>query len=234
MSYVDSLLAPGEEKLYEAHQHILFVIGRILLFVLFAAVLIAAGVLLRVYLPPRIPNPATAALVGNIAVFAALVLALVPLVQALLALLAWRNHQYVVTSRRVISAAGVLNKNTFDSSLNTINDLVTSQSFLGRIFNFGSLTVLTGNDAQAPVFEGIEAPLTFKKAMLVAREQFLRELSGGYRAAPAATPALPPPQYADDPNEITRLIAQLAQLHQQGAISQAEYDSKRAELLRRL
>lgn len=233
MSYVDSLLAPGEEKLYEAHQHILFVIARIVLYVLFAAVLIAAGVLLRVSLPPRIANPATATLVGNIAVLAALLLALVPLMQALFTLLAWRNHQYVVTSRRVISVAGVLNKRTFDSALNTINDLVTSQSFLGRICNFGSLTVLTGNDAQAPVFEGIEAPLTFKKAMLVAREQFLRELSG-YRNG--TTPAMPtvPPHYADDPNEITRLIAQLAQLHQQGAISQTEYDSKRAELLRRL
>lgn len=230
MSYVDSLLAPGEEKLYEAHQHVIFVVGRILQRVLFAVALIAAGVFLRAALPPQFPDRATGDLAGNAAIFAAILLALVPLVQTLFIVLAWRNEQFVVTSRRVIQAEGVFNKRTFDSSLNTINDLVTRQSFFGRIFNYGTLEVLTSNERSGEQYDGIADPLTFKKALLVAREQFMRELSGYRGTAPLPLP----PQRADDPHEITALIAQLAQLRQQGAISQGEYDAKRTELLSRL
>jgi hypothetical protein len=55
----------------------------------------------------------------------------------------WRNQEWLITTRRVIRAEGVLNKSVSDSSLEKINDARLDQSIFGRIFGFGTLDILT-------------------------------------------------------------------------------------------
>lgn len=225
MPYVDQLLAPGETQRYTAHQHVLFLVERIAGRVALAVLLIAAGTAGKVLLTNQGRGAA-----GTLFIFIAIVLALVPLVQAFWRTLAWRNEQFIVTNRRVIRVQGVLSKRTIDSSLNMINDLLTNQSLAGRLAGYGDVRIVTGNDVADEFYQGIADPLAFKRTLLQARDELLRELSGGYRGG--ATAALP--TVVSDPAAIPGLIAQLADLHARGVLSRQEYETKRAELLRRM
>ena len=72
-----------------------------------------------------------------------LLLLLIPLASLVSEVLAWTNHKYVVTNRRVIQIFGVFNKNVTDLSLEKVNDVKMEQSAFGRMFNFGDIEILT-------------------------------------------------------------------------------------------
>jgi hypothetical protein len=73
----------------------------------------------------------------------------------------------------------------------------------------------------------------FKKAMLNAKNQ----LDDSFRrAAPAAAPAAPSAssRVAASSDDVTVTLTKLADLRDKGAITAAEYEAKKAELLGRL
>ena len=98
----------------------------------------------------------------------------------------WRNQEWLITTRRVIRAEGVLNKNMSDSSLEKINDARLSQSMFGRIFGYGTLDILTAAEeiggSTVADFPMIADPVDFKRAMLDQKEMLER-------------PDLAPPRY---------------------------------------
>lgn len=216
MAYIDNILGNGEEKLYVAHRHIVFLVVRIAARVLIALALLILGIILRV----KVHDMA-----GNVLLLICIAAALVPIAQTVILCLKWRNEMYVITPRRVIQVEGIFGKHTMDSSLNMINDLILDQSVWGRMLNFGDLQVVTGNDI-GDILHGIANPFTFKRALLAAREQYAQPVAAAYHTEP-----LPGVQPTDD---VTKMIAKLADLRDRGAISEAEFDAKRAELLRRI
>jgi hypothetical protein len=165
------------------------------------------------------------------------------------------NQEYVLTNRRVIQVEGVLNRNSTDSSLEKINDAVLTQSVFGRMFDYGDLTVLTASEAGIDKMHMLRKPIAFKKAMLDAKHEFEVDMersgwqpgppirdaapaqtAGGTTAAAAATsPAsTSTPAPRSDPDEVTRTLANLADLRDRGAITPEEYEHKKADLLSRL
>jgi hypothetical protein len=250
MSYADSLLATGERVIHRERQHWLVLLWGARL----PIIAIVAALLLLI-------------LSGNVSGTFRDLLGLLTAILFLggLAFLTWAtlrylNQEYVLTNRRVIEVMGVVNKRSTDSSLEKINDAILTQSIFGRIFGFGDLEVLTASEAGIEKFRMIVDPIGFKKAMMDAKLEYERDMSGSYRApgppirdtgdAPSdssvaheeSTPppaptsvALPPvPAQREDPDEITRTLANLADLHDRGAISAEEYESKKADLLGRL
>lgn len=215
MAYIDDILGHGEEKLFVAHRHIVFLIARIAVRVLIALVLLILGIVLKI----KVHDMA-----GNVLLIICIAAALVPIAQTVVLYLQWRNEIYVITPRRVIQVEGIFGKHTMDSSLNMINDLVLDQSVWGRMLNFGDLQVVTGNDF-GDTLQGVANPFAFKRALLAAREQYAQPVAT-YQTAP-----LPATQPQED---VTALIARLADLRDRGAISEADFDAKRAELLRRI
>ena len=133
MSYADGLLSTGERIAHREKQHwFVFVWG---------AKLAVAAVILGLILLILSQNlaPDQRASLGMIMGVASAVLVI-----GGLAVLGWHimrylNQEYVLTNRRVIQVAGVLNKTSMDSSLEKINDARLSQSVFGRIFGFGDL-----------------------------------------------------------------------------------------------
>jgi len=110
-----------------------------------------------------------------------------------LAVLGWHilrylNQEYVLTNRRVLQVAGVLNKTSTDSSLEKINDARLSQSVFGRIFGFGDLDILTAAETGVERFRMIRNPVGFKKAMLDAKHEYERDVAG---PEPGRRPARP-------------------------------------------
>jgi hypothetical protein len=63
-----------------------------------------------------------------------------------------------------------------DSGLEKINDAHLTQSWLGRIFDFGTLDILTASDESAGIqdYEMLADPIRFKIAMLNQKEKLER------------------------------------------------------------
>jgi uncharacterized membrane protein YdbT with pleckstrin-like domain len=143
-----------------------------------------------------------------------------PLVSLLRDILNWSMRKYVVTSRRVIQISGVFNKNVTDSSLEKVNDVKMNQSFLGRMFNYGDIEIMTASELGVNKFTHIGHPIQYKTAMINAKEKLER------LPAPAS-PAIPVHSPAD-------LLAQLDELRQHGVLTEAEFQDKKVELLKKM
>jgi uncharacterized membrane protein YdbT with pleckstrin-like domain len=162
-----------------------------------------------------------------------LILILVALVWIGIVYLTWRAEEYIITSRRVLKVEGLLDKKSGDSSLDKINDAVLKQGLLARMLHYGDLEVLTANEEGIDKYQMLANVVEFKKAMLNAKNYLDDGFRGQARtgAAPAAPAAPMPAASADDP---TATLAKLADLRDKGAITPAEYEAKKAELLGRM
>jgi hypothetical protein len=144
-----------------------------------------------------------------------LLLLLIPLVHFLSVWWDWRSRVIVVTNRRIIQVAGIVNKRVSDTLLEKVNDIVTRQSGMGQLLGYGDVELISGSDLGADVFHRISDPVGFKKALL---EQ--RAPAGGQPAAGGA--------------EVTAQIRELAELREKGLLTDAEFTRKKRELLERM
>src|SRR5512135_3764554 len=106
--------------------------------------------------------------VEGVAIAAVLVLTVVSLI---LDVLQCYNCKYIVTDGRVIQLSGVINKDVIDSSLEKVNDIELTQSFFGRIFQFGTVEILTASEIGVNKFNTIRNPVKFKNVIVNAKEQ---------------------------------------------------------------
>jgi hypothetical protein len=154
----------------------------------------------------------------------------------------WWAQDYIITNRRVLKVEGIINKRSADSSLEKINDAVLEQNLVGRILNYGDLDILTAADVAVDRYRMLRAAPAFKRTMLNEKHELEGEFSRPLpspplrAASPAApAPAAPAPAARDmSADEVTRALASLADLRDRGAISDQEYETKKAELLGRL
>lgn len=142
---------------------------------------------------------------------------------------AWYAQDYLVTNRRVLKVEGILNKRSADSSLEKINDAVLEQNVVGRLLGYGDLDILTAADVAIDKFRMLTAAPAFKKAMLDQKHALEMEISRMSSPALRASPVRPM-----SPDEVTRALGDLADLRERGAISDADYQVKKDELLGRL
>lgn len=254
MSYADDLLSAGERVMHREKQHwFVFVWGA-----RYTILAVIVGIVLAIF-GNSLTSPAR-----DILNIVAIVLFVGGVALLAWTTLRYLNQEYVLTNRRVIQVEGVLNKRAIDSSLEKINDAVLTQSVFGRVFGFGDLEVLTASESGISKFRMLVNPIAFKKAMLDAKHEYELDVSGGYpggppmRTEPApVTPTTPAPVMAtaapmaagpDDTvstavprptaqltsDEVTRTLANLADLRDRGAISADEYEHKKDDLLSRL
>ena len=204
--YLKSLLGDNEKVLFVTHQHWLVLAGEILFESLLSIALIVV-VTLMYFL--WILNPLV--LLGYL-------LLIFPLLSLFRDVLIWSNRKYVVTDRRVIQLAGVFNKNVTDSSLDKVNDVKLTQSFMGRMLGYGNIEILTASELGVNLFTHIGTPIQYKAVMINAKEKLER--------APAA-PTRPAPNLAD-------LLTQLDALRQHGVLTEEEFQVKKADLLKKM
>jgi uncharacterized membrane protein YdbT with pleckstrin-like domain len=202
--YIQRLLGENERIQLVTRQHWFVLFSNILLEILLIVLLVLGSSALTVIYPIA---------------SAGFILVLVPLIGMIRDILIWSNREYIVTNRRVIQISGVFDKNVVDSSLEKVNDVKMSQSFLGRMFDYGDIEILTASELGINLFRRIGEPIKFKTAMLNAKE----ELGFGEIGAR--------PQAEED---IPTLIAKLDGLRKQNIISEAEFQKKKAELLAKL
>ena len=202
--YIQDLLGENERILLVTRQHWFVLFSNILLEILLI-VLIIAGVI-------------AASVVYPMASFG-YILVLVPLAGMIRDILVWSNRQYIVTNRRVIQVTGVLSKEVLDTSLEKVTDVKMSQSFFGRLFNYGDIEILTASELGVNLFKSISDPVGFKTAMVNAKEGMGFDEMGVHS------------QPAED---IPVMIAKLDELRKKGIISEAEFQRKKSDLLAKM
>lgn len=203
MSELHGMLGEGEVILVTARRHPLFLAGRLALHIIAALILIGVGVWM--------------AISYNLYIGIALwVISLIPIVSAFIKFLSWRNEVYAVTNDRIVQVEGLLSRRVFDSSLDKVNDILLTQSLFGRMFNYGTIEIITGSDVGLNQLDALKAPLDFKRAILDARNA----LEGHGRLAQQ--------QFVAD--DRSQLLESLDNLRSSGVLSEAEYEIKRARL----
>jgi hypothetical protein len=268
MGFADSLLSTGERITHREKQHwFVFVWGARLTIL---AIIIA---ILLFWLRSNVGEQGIEGGFRTLLTLVTVVLFFAGLANLLWTIFRYMSQEYVITNRRVLQVAGVLNKESTDSSLEKINDARLRQSVFGRMFGFGDLDVMTAAEVGIEPFKMIKDPVEFKKQMLDAKHEFEVDMErqgwapspparapgeasvaspdspttamplpggaaaaatgAGVSAAPTAVPAAPAPPDLS-PDEVTRTLANLADLRDRGAISTEEYEAKKADLLGRL
>ena len=203
-SYIQSMLSENERIQLITRQHWFVLFSAIVAEITIMVLLIVAFGVAAIYYPMAILG------IG---------LVILPLISMFRDILIWTNHEYLVTNRRVIQVSGVFNKNVVDSSLEKVNDVKMTQSFLGRMFDYGDVEILTASETGVNLFKRIGDPVKFKTAMLNAKEKLGYEGTGSRAQRPESIPAQ---------------IAELDELRKQGIVTEAEFQAKKRELLAKL
>ena len=149
----------------------------------------------------------------------AMLLVFIPLLSMLHDILAWREHQYMVTNWRVIQFSGIFNKSVVDSSLEKVNDVKLTQSLFGRMFGYGDVEIMTASEQGINLFKRIGDPINFKTAMLNAREKLGYEVSANRSQHAESIPAM---------------IAELDALRKKGIVTEEEFQQKKKDLLSKI
>ena len=147
--------------------------------------------------------------------------------------LEWRRERYLVTTRRVIEAGGIINTFSRDTSLQMITDMLVSHPWLGRILGYGQIDLLTASEGGTTRIRFLPKADEFKRSLLDARHEYELEVGGGKVVQQAA----PPPAPTDAPltgEEVDSSITHLAGLRDRGLITAEEFEQKKQELLDRL
>ena len=160
--YTASLLMDGEHVLYRTRQHPL---GRI---VAARWGIVMVGVAIAALLAIFIGNPGGTA--RDLLGWVTLALLVVGVVDIAWIYLHWWAEDYAITNRRILKVEGLFNKRAADSGLEKINDAILEQSVFGRMFDWGDLRVLTAAKEVADDYHMLHHAPTFKKTMLLAKQ----------------------------------------------------------------
>ena len=145
MGYVERHLLPNEQVLYKTRLHwVLF---------LKPALLVVAGSALAVLLA-RVPEPAWLWYFGAVVIVAGLAWGFVHFVELM-------TSEFAVTTTRLIFKVGLIARYTTELLLAKVETIGVTQGLLGRLLNFGDLTV-TGTGGAREVFRRVRDPIGFR------------------------------------------------------------------------
>ncbi len=146
--YIDDILQPGEKVLYSTNAHWIFYWPAIAAWIV-AAVLL---VLSRATITDGIVLLCMAG--SGVAALAALYWTVT----------AW-FHRWTtetdVTNLRVVHKTGFIKRRTFEMSLDKVESVDVNQSILGRILNYGDVTIMGVGEGRETI-RTIDSPLAFR------------------------------------------------------------------------
>ena len=201
------LLNDGEELVLDLHPHWWFLIQPL-------ATLVVA-VALGVYVLTQHDNDALDALCG--------VLVLLALGWFGLRYAQWATTHFVVTSDRLIYRHGVLAKHGIEIPLERVNTVFFSQSILERMLGSGDLVIESAGEQGRQAFSDVRKPSAVQNEIyrqMEANENRKFDRIGQGRGDAAAS--------------IPEQIEQLDDLRRRGVLTEAEFQAKKADLLRRM
>ncbi len=146
--YIDDILQPGEKVLYSTNAHWIFYLPAIAAWILAVVLLVLSR----------------ATVTEGIILLCLAASAVVAIAALYWTAKAW-FHRWTtetdVTNMRVVHKTGFIKRRTFEISLDKVESVDVNQSILGRILNYGSVTV-RGVGEGAETIDMIASPLEFR------------------------------------------------------------------------
>jgi uncharacterized membrane protein YdbT with pleckstrin-like domain len=158
MAYLDRVLQPGETVLMRGRLHWYVYVPPMFGLLLALAVVIATFVFL----------PKSQLAWGGYGLAA--LIALVSLVALLGRMIRVATTEFGVTDHRVIVKHGIVSLHTIEMNVDKIESVDVDQGLMGRIFNFGVVTI-HGVGARWDPITGIANPLAFRNAITTRAQQ---------------------------------------------------------------
>ena len=146
--YIDDILQPGEKVLYSTNAHWIFYLPAIGAWILALVLLVLS-------------RATTTEGIILLCLSAAVVVALAALYWTIKAWFHRWTTETDVTNMRVVHKTGFIKRRTFEMSLDKVESVDVNQSILGRILNYGSVTV-RGVGEGAETIDMIASPLEFR------------------------------------------------------------------------
>lgn len=149
-------------------------------------------------------------------------LALAVLVVILIArgLVRWLTTSHVITSERLIYRAGFIAKHGNELPLEVIQNVAFNQTIIERIFGTGDLMIESAGTHGQTRYRDIPGPEAVQSLIYRVREARMTDLESGTSR----------PTAGSDDSTVARL-ERLSRLHDQGKLSDAEFESEKAKLL---
>jgi hypothetical protein len=224
-----SLLATGERVLLVRQRHWLTFLDAGRWFVLALGI----GVIVAL-LDQAVPDDGVVGFLGTLLDWGFALFFLIGLAGVGWYFLVWRVERYLVTTRRVIEAGGVINKYSRDTSLDAITDMIVGHPWLGRIVGYGEIDLLTASEAGTSKIRFLPDADGFKKALLDAKHEHELDVGGGRVLQEAVASAQPAKDHNLSADELDSALSRLGELRDRGLLTQSEFDAKKRELLDRL
>lgn len=148
-SYVDSVLADGERIVYRADiSHWKFFVSYF-----------AGSLFLAAALGAYVAGNRAGAWLVMVAILLVIGLAVI-----LSAVIRRQTTELVLTDRRIIMKRGLVSRDTVEMNLNKVESLHVNQGLMGRILDYGDVTVV-GTGASLEPLRGISKPLELRKKL---------------------------------------------------------------------
>jgi uncharacterized membrane protein YdbT with pleckstrin-like domain len=162
-----------------------------------------------------------------------LVAVVVLLVDVIFEFFQWKTTRFAITDQRVAYQSGMFRRRGVSIPLNRINNVNFDQSVIGRMTNNGVVTIESAGETGDSVFENIPDPekvraLIFAEVEADEQRDSDRDAAALAKAMQQHVPPPPPGGSAKSPQE---RLAELDALKAQGLVNEAEYATKRQQIL---
>lgn len=134
--------------------------------------------------------------------------------------LRWSTTMFVITTDRLVLRSGVLAKHGKEIPLERVNDITVSQSLFERVIRAGDVVLESGGERGQQVVSNIPRPFEVQNVIYAEIER--AQARSADRAAGRRELSVP------------EQIEKLDELRRRGALTQAEFDAKKAQLLDRM
>lgn len=164
MSYVEDNLMPNEKVLFKARIHPAVFLPAIVAFL---------GSIAFAFLASDLASQQNSSdsMLGTMMFCLTGILFFWSLWLGLQAIIVLFTTEFAVTNRRVIAKRGFIRRHTMEMLLQKVESVSVRQDILGRMLNFGTITV-TGTGGTQEGFRKIVEPLTVRKKMYKILEHY--------------------------------------------------------------
>ena len=207
MAFPDSILTDDETIIRQFRPHWRMLAIPVLWFI---AGIVAIALVYQV-LPP---DSGTADLITTgVIVLAMFVLVVNPLLK-------WWFTIYVLTTERLITRTGIIARSGIEIPLENINNVLFNQNILERVLQSGDLLIESAGESGQSEFSNIPHPEEFQSLLYRTREEQGRRTAAEESAISA--------DLSRDPTE---QLERAARLHQQGVLSDEEFEAMKRTIL---
>ena len=207
MAFPESILTDDETIIRQFRPHWRMLAIPVLWFI---GAIVAIGLVYQV-LPP---DDGTADLITT----GLIVLAMIALVVT--PVLKWWFTQYVLTTDRLITRTGIIARSGIEIPLQNINNVLFNQNILERVLQSGDLLIESAGESGQSEFSNIPNPEEFQSVLYRTREEQHRKT-----AVEDSTIA------ADVTRDPTEQLERAARLHQDGVLSDEEFEAMKRTIL---